>query len=323
MFYKTDIITDKMNRAGQAQTPFLFGIDYELNEGFFVEHPEQQNEILFRFGEVGNVAQPSSNVDTITFDSHPVSFEDYKMKFDNAIEQMKEKEVELINLTIKTPLATSLSLSDIFNHSKAKYLIHAPGRFVCFSPETFVRTAHGKLYSYPMKGTISADVPDAEATIINNPKEIAEHTTAVELVKEDLSKIGNNIHTRRFRYVETIENHRSKLLQVSSEVEAALPHNFNDNIGTHILKLLPAGSIAGYPKAEALDIISAAEGEPRSYYSGIAGYFDGQDIDCCVLIRFIEETDGHLFFRSGGGITLNSRSEHEYREAIQKIYLPF
>ena len=133
-----------MNRAGQAQTPFLFGIDYELNEGFFVEHPEQQNEILFRFGEVGNVAQPSSNVDTITFDSHPVSFEDYKIKFDNAIEQMKEKEVELINLTIKTPLATSLLLSDIFNHSKAKYRIHVPGRFVCFSPETFVRTAHGK-----------------------------------------------------------------------------------------------------------------------------------------------------------------------------------
>jgi hypothetical protein len=41
------------------------------------------------------------------------------------------------------------------------------------------------------------------------------------------------------------------------------------------------------------------------------------------LIRFIEEENGQKFFRSGGGITASSNLNDEYREALDKIYLPF
>ena len=30
-----------------------------------------------------------------------------------------------------------------------------------------------------------------------------------------------------------------------------------------------------------------------------------------------------MYFRSGGGITIESQCESEYNEAIQKVYLPF
>jgi len=42
-----------------------------------------------------------------------------------------------------------------------------------------------------------------------------------------------------------------------------------------------------------------------------------------VLIRFVEEdASGAHFYRSGGGITINSVAEDEYHECLQKIYIP-
>ena len=45
--------------------------------------------------------------------------------------------------------------------------------------------------------------------------------------------------------------------------------------------------------------------------------------DTFLLIRFIENTDAGLIYKSGGGITAQSRCEEEYNELIEKIYVPF
>lgn len=323
MFENCNNIIDKINQSGKSRTPFLFGINYELSEGFFINNPLSQKDILFCINGIGNETISPMHISNYTFKSHIEGIEQYQPKFDKVMLALKRGDIDLVNLTLKTPISTSLSLIDIFKHSKAKYSICIPNKFVCFSPEIFIRTHNGKIYSYPMKGTINANIPDAEAKVINNPKEIAEHTTAVELIKHDLSNIATDVSTKRFRYVDIIENNRGKLLQVSSEVEGTLADNFVDNLGTNILKLLPAGSIAGWPRDNALQVIKQAEGIDRGYYSGIVGYFDGKDIDCGVMIRFIEQQGDQLFFRSGGGITINSNCESEYKEVSEKIYLPF
>lgn len=322
MFNTCNNIIDKMNAAGKKRTPFLFGINFELTEGFFIPYPQQQQEILFNINGTGNTNTTNQTAPEFSFHTHPISLEDYKTKFDIAMEDLSTCKINLINLTIKTPITTSLSLKEIFKYSKAKYKLYIPNKLVCFSPEIFIRTEKGKIYSYPMKGTINANIPDAESIITNSQKEIDEHTTAVRLIHQDLSKFATNITTKRFRYIDTINNHKGKLLQVSSEVEGTLPHNFNENIGTHILSLLPAGSIAGNPREASLNTIRNAEEQPRGYYTGIAGIFDGEEIDCGVLIRYIEQEDNNLFFRSGGGVTINSNHLSEYKEVIEKIYLP-
>ena len=40
------------------------------------------------------------------------------------------------------------------------------------------------------------------------------------------------------------------------------------------------------------------------------------------MIRFIEKIDGHLYYKSGGGITIDSDLESEYNELKTKIYIP-
>ena len=71
-----------------------------------------------------------------------------------------------------------------------------------------------------------------------------------------------------------------------------------------------------------MQIISEAESYERGFYTGVMGYFDGKDLDSAVMIRFMEQADGKLYFKSGGGITCRSEAESEYNEMKQKIYVP-
>jgi para-aminobenzoate synthetase component 1 len=278
---------------------------------------------LFDINGISNAKNDETAIPDFRFDTFPEDFSTYQQRFDRVMHGLQRGDSQLVNLTIKTPLQSSLSLRDIFTHSRTMYRLYLPATFVCFSPEIFVKIENGKIRTFPMKGTIDASVENAAETILNDRKEIAEHRASVDLLCNDLREIATDLNVKRFRYIDTLKTSKGEILQVSSEIEGTLPENWAGNIGTLIFKLLPAGSIAGVPKNASLKIIREAEQEPRGYYTGIAGYFDGKTLDTCVLIRFIEQQGNNLFFRSGGGITINSICEKEYREAIRKVYLPF
>lgn len=89
-----------------------------------------------------------------------------------------------------------------------------------------------------------------------------------------------------------------------------------------IFRLLPAGSITGAPKTKTMQIISEAETYERGFYTGVMGYFDGNNLDSAVMIRFVEQEGDRMYFKSGGGITCRSEAQSEYHEMKQKIYVP-
>jgi para-aminobenzoate synthetase component 1 len=194
---------------------------------------------------------------------------------------------------------------------------------VVFSPEIFVQIKDDYIYSYPMKGTIDAEAMGADLHILNDKKEIAEHSTIVDLIRNDLSMVAKEVRVTKFRYIDTIKTNINKLHQVSSEIRGKLSSNFHDRLGSILFTLLPAGSISGAPKPKTLEIIREAELYDRGYYTGVFGIYDGETLDSGVMIRYIEQTaDGSLQYRSGGGITAMSNLETEYQELIDKIYVP-
>lgn len=311
-----------MNEAGRAKTPFLFGLDFELGEGFFIENPLQQSEILFDIDGVMNGAEKTDET-PFCFSAFPEDSSRYARRFSRVMDGLRSGNSFLTNLTIRTPVKTGLSLKEIFLRSRTKYRLYVPGRFVCFSPERFVQIKNGKIFSHPMKGTIDASVENAAETILNDYKEKAEHYTIVDLIRNDISRIATRVKVNRFRYIDKLETNNGPILQVSSEIEGTLPDDYPENIGTLFFELLPAGSVSGAPKDATIGIIREAEQEPRGFYTGVAGYFDGTNLDSCVLIRYIEQAKEGFYFRSGGGITVNSECEKEYAEAVRKVYLPF
>lgn len=173
-----------------------------------------------------------------------------------------------------------------------------------------------------MKGTIDATIDNAKEIIMNDSKELAEHNTIVDLIRNDLSLVAKNVTVEKFRYLEQIKTNRSDLLQVSSKITGDLPSNYAENIGNIIYTMLPAGSISGAPKKKTVEIIKNTEKYKRGFYTGIFCYFDGKNLDSCVLIRYIENKNGQLIYKSGGGITFKSKVKQEYNEMLNKVYVP-
>jgi para-aminobenzoate synthetase component 1 len=158
--------------------------------------------------------------------------------------------------------------------------------------------------------------------LLADRKEIAEHVTIVDLIRNDLSQVASGVHVSRFRYVEEIQTASKTLLQVSSEVVGDLEDDYAARIGDILVRLLPPGSVSGAPKPRTLEIIRDVEQEQRGYYTGVFGIFDGERLDSGVMIRFIEKQGDRYFYRSGGGITTQSTAASEYQEVIDKVYVP-
>ena len=315
----------KMNDLGSQCTPFLFIIDYELKQPIVLTLEEAgQENIFFKINDKTNFSFGKSPFEKpLYLEKCPVSFQEYQQSFEIVKQAMLRGDSFLTNLTKPTPIEVNLSLQEIFQRSRAKYQLYFKDKFVLFSPEIFVQIQEGIISSHPMKGTISADIPNAETVILNDKKEFAEHTTIVDLIRNDISMISDKVWVEKFRYISRIHTNEGDLLQVSSEICGKLPTDYQSQIGTLLFKLLPAGSICGAPKPQTLAIIREAENYNRGYYTGVFGIFDGKNLDSSVMIRFIEKQEnGSLIFKSGGGITVLSDAHSEYQEMSDKIYLP-
>lgn len=316
---------EAVNDLASKCIPCLFAFDYELSEAFFIPYPLEQRDILFEMPTVSNASGRDTTSSAIpNLQANPISFETYRQRFDCIQRGLRRGDSFLANLTIATPITSALTLSDIFSATRAKYKLFVPNRFVCFSPEPFVEIdlQERRIETRPMKGTIDASIPNAEQKILEDPKEKAEHYTIVDLMRSDLARVATDIRVEKFRYVEEVSARERTLLQVSSCISGKIPEKSILKIGDIFRQLLPAGSICGAPKGATRKLIAEAEPSPRGFYSGVFGYFDGSHVDSAVMIRFIAQMADGLRYHSGGGITINSQPESEYREILQKIYLP-
>lgn len=322
MIYTKDVSIELMNKWGKARKPFLFIIDFEMNKiRLFPADRPLPLQVRFQF-PCSPVQTTCKRISEFTFYPYPVSFPEYSQAFTEVENQIQAGNSFLLNLTFPTRIETNMSLSDIFDQSRAKYKLIVDREFVVFSPEIFINIRDGIISSYPMKGTIDATIPMATEKIMKDEKETAEHYTIVDLIRNDLSMVATDVTVKRFRYIDKIKTHRGEILQVSSEIEGKLPMDYHTKIGDILFCLLPAGSVTGAPKQKTVGIIKKVEPIERGYYTGVCGYFDGTNLDSAVMIRFIEMRDRNLWFRSGGGITCNSFAESEYQELINKVYVP-
>lgn len=314
---------EKMNEYGNKSIPFLFIIDFEC-KNFFIEKlvSIDSSEVLYDLNGVTNAKEKIEIEQNIVFNKYTISFSEYNKALQFVLKNINYGNSYLTNLTFPTPIECNLSLKQIFYRSKAKYKLLFKNQFVVFSPEIFVTMKDGEISSYPMKGTIDANIENAEQTILDDPKESAEHTTIVDLIRNDLSMVSKKVRVEKFRYIDEIKTNNKTLLQVSSKIVGNLPDDFQGKIGDIIFTLLPAGSICGAPKKKTVEIIKEAESYDRGFYTGIMGLFDGKNLDSAVMIRFIEQINNKLVYKSGGGITSFSDVEKEYNELIDKVYLP-
>ena len=308
----------KLNYYGSLKEPFLFIIDFDLKNYDIILLKDLPNDIKYSMSSDNKVKQDNHQIN-----KESIELAVYKRMFDKVQSNILDGNCYLLNLTTQTKIDTSLTLKEIFNKADAKFKLYYKDKFVCFSPERFVKIINNKIFTYPMKGTIDASIKDAKNNILNNPKELAEHTMVVDLLRNDLSIISKNVKVDKFRYIDKIKAGKKELLQVSSEISGELENDWHSHLGDILVSLLPAGSITGTPKRSATKLIKEIENMDRGYFTGVFGVYDCKTLDSAVMIRFIEKLDdGNLIYKSGGGITSDSDMEDEYNEMIDKVYIP-
>jgi para-aminobenzoate synthetase component 1 len=313
-----------MNSLGKNRCPFFFIIAFDKDDNLvFTGEELKSNKLFFDFPEISNYEKAGVFTKIEQFNLvKPFCKTKYFEGFNKVFKHLLRGDTFLANYTGESEVSFDGNLMDLFFSCKPRYKIYLENKFVCFSPETFIKISNNHIFSYPMKGTIDLSVPDAEDIILNDRKETAEHATIVDLIRNDLSMISENVRVKRYRFSSQIKTNSGKILQISSEIKGDLTKNWHEKIGDIIFKILPAGSISGAPKPTTIKIIEEAENYKRNFYTGIAGYFNGYSLDSCVLIRFVELKNNAYFYKAGGGITHLSNPNSEYNELLKKIYVP-
>ena len=314
---------EKMDALSQKKVPFFFLVDFKMEKVEIYENSEIESAgILVDFPNFKCFPTRKKTEKYIELLSFSETIEEYRPGFEVVQNNLKKGNSYLTNYTRKTRIECNLSLQEIFYAAEAKYKVLYKSQFVFFSPETFVEIKNQKIYTHPMKGTIDAATKNAIEVLKADKKEKAEHYTVVDLLRNDLSMVADQVTLEEFQRIDYLQTHQKNLYAMSSEISGDIKPEFQNKIGTILKTLFPAGSILGAPKQKTMEIILEAEGFDRGFYTGVCGYFDGENVDSCVMIRFIEKEEDQLYFKSGGGITHLSKMEDEYQEVKNKIYVP-
>ena len=188
------------------------------------------------------------------------------------------------------------------------------------SPETLVKLTDGKMYTFPIAGTMRRGKNEAEdlaieEKLINDEKELAEHNMLVDLGRNDLGKIS------KFGSVQVEALHMlqrfSHVIHITSTVSGDIQDGKDalDAIGA----TLPAGTLSGAPKIRAIEILHELEKSPRGVYGGAVGYIDfSGNMDVCIGIRMAMNKGGKVYVRAGAGIVRDSVPASEYNETLIK-----
>lgn len=313
-------IREKINALGSLGAPFVFCIDYAMRNGFVYELDSMPDDVAFCIEGKSFGSAKSSKVPKIV-EKNPITKADYSQKIDAIKEKIALGDIYMANLTAPTKITLDGSLEDVFCASKSDFKLLVKNRFVISSPEAFVEIEGNKISTYPIKGTAPYDGEKSVEILLQNTKELSEHTMTVDLLRNDLSIVARSVKVESFRYPIIIEANGKKLIQIASKISGRLPSGYL--LGDTIFALLPAGSVTGTPKKKCVEILMEIEKYERGFFCGIFGYFDGRRLKSGVSIRYIEQTDDGFIYKSGGGITFDSDEVLEYEEMLEKVYLAF
>jgi len=262
----------------------------------------------------------SSEVDSY----EDMSLDDYAGKVEYLIDEIKNGRLMQCVLSRcqglslrKHPLDSYSGLRDLNPSPYSFYLSFGGGEFLYgASPEVHIKVVDGKIEIRPIAGTIKRSenaFEDAKARIqlLNDKKERREHTMLVDLARHEIHRISYP-ESVRVTDMLTLESYPN-LYHLVSGVVGRLRPEYDSLDG--LLTTLPAGTLSGAPKVEAMKLIEDLEHSRRDFYGGAVGYFSfNGDCNTGITIRSVHVKDGMSFMRAGAGVVAHSTPAGEAGE---------
>lgn len=210
----------------------------------------------------------------------------------------------------------------IINPSPYMYFLENADGFSVLgtSPEDLLRIKNRRATVLPIAGTRRRGRDEAEdlqleKNLLNDPKELAEHTMLVDLGRNDLGRVCKygTVNVSEFMKIQRY----SHVMHIVSKVEGEL--NEDVHPVDALKSCFPAGTVSGAPKIRAMQLISKFENQERNIYAGAVGYIDfSGNLDMCIAIRTLFADGNKIFWQSGAGIVADSVPEKEALEIKNK-----
>lgn len=187
------------------------------------------------------------------------------------------------------------------------------------SPESQLIIKDGKAVVHPIAGTFKR-TGNAEkdkqlaAALLEDAKENAEHTMLVDLARNDLSRLCDEVVVKHYRQVQ----YYSHVIHLVSEVNGRVKEGMNPFL--LLATTFPAGTLSGAPKYKAMQLIDSYEPTQRGYYGGCIGFmgFDGS-CNHAIMIRSFLSRQNTLYYQAGAGVVAASNPESELQEVNNKL----
>ncbi len=210
----------------------------------------------------------------------------------------------------------------IINPSPYMYYLEFENDFsiIGTSPEDLVKVKDKKVQTLPIAGTRKRGKSAEEDLILendllNDPKELAEHSMLVDLGRNDLGRVceyGTINVTEKMKVLKY-----SHVMHMVSKVEGILAED-KDSVDA-LMSCFPAGTVSGAPKIRAIQLIDKYEKQQRNVYAGAVGYFDfSGNLDMCITIRTLYSKLNTIYWQAGAGIVADSIPQLEVKEIRNK-----
>ncbi len=188
------------------------------------------------------------------------------------------------------------------------------------SPEMLVRVTDGLAETRPIAGTrprgktVAEDIA-LEKSLLDDPKENAEHLMLVDLGRNDLGRVcaSGSVEVDDFCHVERY----SHVMHLVTDVHGRLREEHTPVDA--FLSCFPAGTVSGAPKIRAMELIDELESIRRGPYAGAIAYFGfSGNLDSCITIRTITLAHERAYIQAGAGIVFDSDPPTEFVETENK-----
>ena len=182
--------------------------------------------------------------------------------------------------------------------------------FLGASPEKILSKEYNTITIDALAGSASMEDQDF---LLNNKKINDEHSFVTDGIVESLQSMDFDCKLSK-RSILKLKNIAHLKTIITSKIDS------NKNPLNILDAIIPTPALSGYPKESSMEVINNIEEHERGWYAGPIGWINS-NMDCKFFagLRSAYIRNNKIYFYAGAGIVINSNSDEEWDEIINKI----
>ncbi len=301
-------IDDSLSKSGFVLCPF----DSRLESYLIPQNESDSFETLLNTSEI-----KKERVEISELESERILYEELIQRTINTIKNgsaqkivlSRKKDFSLNNFSIASLIERLFSAYP----TAFRYVWYHPetGIWCGATPEILVDINQNHFKTMALAGT----QPYTSGEITWGKKELEEQHFVTEAILENLKGIVKEIQ------VSATTSHRAgSLLHLCTDISGDLQDE-RGALARVARALHPTPAICGTPRDFARIFIVENEGYPREYYTGFIGPIDNNGASAALMVnlRCMKINNGRTTVFVGGGITVDSVPEEEWKETQNKM----